>query len=326
MYGKPNEMTTHMSLSYFRSPESPRVHIDLFVGGVEGDKYVSPSWGNKNIAVRCEYPHSGWQYIDFFGYPILAQIDQHTLFTVQYGADYMIPRGNIGYFACYSHRFTFIRRSAHPSTSLVHLLSFPCAFRSMCTVDVADCPSVYTRELPLSRMLQSIRRVAAPRNLLYTAACDTLQYVVQKRKVPPAYGAIAIHSSDASKWITALETLLTSSTYVIEYHKDGSIAHLRYSHINPVEIAIFPLPESLSLNLTEVSHGTYSKLPRHQGSPDEMKLLGDLCLSCDQCKPYQPKWKSGHLRNQNSNLCVERAGSEIHLSPCLAKVCPPISG
>jgi hypothetical protein len=326
MYGKPGDMTTHTSFSYFRSPEGPRVHIDLFIGGVEGDKYVSPSWGNKNVAVRCEYPHSGWQYVNFFGFPILAQSDAHTLFTVQYGADYMTPRGNFGYLGCYSHYYTFIRRAGHPSISTVHLLGFPSTFRSLCTVDVSDCPSPYSRELPLSRMFKSIERVAEQMKLTYTIACDTLAYVSSDRKTPPLYGAIAIPAGDSTKWLALFDSFKYTSTYVVEHPEDGSFAHLRYSRVNPCVIAIFTVPSTLVLNnITNVGHGAYSNLPLHTGSPEDMSLLENVCRSCERCPEYKdPKKISGRLRNELSNRCVERSGERIQLSGCSEKVCMSI--
>ncbi len=318
VYGAPTEKGTHMSFFYQHSPDSPRVHIDLFIGGVEGTYYISPSWGNKQVGAICQYPFRGWQYIDFFGQQILAFKDADAYLSTAYGETFMIPRGmSGGYKGCRSYRYQFLRLSGHFTTHEVHFWGMASSFTHMCEVDTPECHSSYGRETQLLRLLAFVDRLAAQHKLPYSLACDSHVYVSTGRKVPPLYAAVVVRPGDVRLWRTALQECNVSTTFVVETAGDGSMAHVRYSHVSTTRLVMYPSP--VELRITAQRYASIN-VSMHVGSDEEGKQLQSVCRACVECEEVPVAWAEGQLRNQNTGLCVTHRNNQLELAACDEKV------
>ena len=320
MYGPPDRLGTHLSFFFKTAPNSIHVHIDVFLGRIDGNVWMSPTWGNRNVVSFCEYPYTGVQYVDFFGEAILAPTDQEAYMNTAYGSDWMIPAGILGYRSAYTYRYN-IKKSGYFGTSDVAFTTSLMNFRFLCDAQ-APCHSIMANEILLSRMLSHIRLIASDHSLHYTLACHALVHATSKLPVPPSYAAVAVPHTEATTWLQSLQSMHQTSTFVMEQHGDGSLAHIVYSRYSTTRLVLWSLDGIWPAHVQSMrfgGHGNFSAVAADNGRYDE--LVG-LCKACGLCEPMRhanTTMPGGRLQNVGTGLCVEASSKDkgrVQLGEC----------
>ena len=262
---------------------------------------------------------TGWQYVDFFGSPILVFRDQDAYLRSEYGPNYMIPKGDNTLPTCFRTIQSYLRRSDYFDTyKYIHPFGMAISEKEICTASTAECRSTYFgRAQQLRRIMAIVDSVARAERLLYSLACDSLKYKVSQRDFPPKYAAFAVFEGEKQRWLDALAHKLVFSTLVLEHHRDGSVVHIRYSSASSTRLVIFAVPDTMTMNLGNVTYSEELTLQMHTNGKYVTEKLYSLCSTCAQCEDYERKpTAAGTLMNKNSAKCLSLSGQTPQLSNC----------
>jgi hypothetical protein len=195
----------------------------------------------------------------------------------------------------------------------------------MCDHTLQKCHSPFTAEFVAIRLLKFIKMVAAQHGLSYTLACDSLRYVMERPATRMWFAAVAVPPSEAVAWkqlLAGYNWKLT--TYVLEHHSDGSIAHIRYSKISDAHVAIYVLPPQVpQLVTSEVKLHFTKVMSIANATNQELSALYSLCSSCVVCRPMDlgsPQQRTVFVQNVNLQTCLTYTPFGVELWPCSSKV------
>ncbi len=287
--------------------------MDLFVGAFEGDSFFYSVWVPDMM--KCAYPNSGFNHVNFYGKGILAAIDQDSYLRTNYGDSYLEPR-TISYYApCH-------RGWSTAALGGIYHRGPARTYEVMCTAETVYCAAPVAVQILLGRVIEYMNKEAQRTGLTYFLIGESLEFLRNPTYILPRTLYVGIPGDETQKWLQLLHTLSRTTTFHLEHHEDGSLSHVRYSRHSLTRMVMWSVPlvhaGSQVLMVPYKKSKAYAPmLAAPLNTTIDYDGINAMCSLCQHCEKPRKEDISGLLKNFHNGLCLTR-GFDVPLEfqPC----------